>query len=187
MPAVFPPWCGSSSEKCLLLSRRLQGSAGRLMLCRCYFLSYYIFFFFNDRLEQRDLENCETDLRQVFRYGRHVGVDVQSDIDFRIGQGTLPWQPSLSAKSAEIGDTRSFLGLAFNNGWHDGKAYGRFNSVDGLSTSFKNLVNFGPLIGVYGDYLATIYAPNARNHRNAFDSWDSRSTMDDRNTNFNYR
>jgi len=36
---------------------------------------------------------------------------------FPIGQGTLPWQPILGAKSAEMGDTPSFLGLAFHNGW----------------------------------------------------------------------
>jgi len=28
---------------------------------------------------------------QIVRDGRHVGVDVQSGIDFPIGQGTLPW------------------------------------------------------------------------------------------------
>jgi len=31
-------------------------------------------FFFNDRLEQRDLGNYKTDLYQIFRDGRHVGV-----------------------------------------------------------------------------------------------------------------
>jgi len=86
------------------------------MLCRCYFLSYS-FFFFNDRLEQRDLRNYKTDLHQIFRDGRYVGVDVQSGIGFRIGQGALPWQPILGAKSAEIGDTPYFLELAFHNGW----------------------------------------------------------------------
>ena len=44
--------------------------------------------------------------------GRHVGVDVQPGI-------------GLGAKSAEIGDTPSFLGLAFRNGWQDGNATGR--------------------------------------------------------------
>jgi len=39
----------------------------------------------------------------------HVGVDVQSGIGFRIGLGTLSLQPLLSVKSAEIGDTPSFL------------------------------------------------------------------------------
>ena len=38
-------------------------------------------------------------------------------------------------------------------------------------------INFG----VYGDGLATIYAPNVRNRQNAFDTWDSYSTTDDRN------
>ena len=58
-----------------------------------------------------------TDLQQIFTDVRHVGVDVQPDIVFRIGQGKLPWQPILGAKSAEIGDTPLFLGLAFHNGW----------------------------------------------------------------------
>ena len=35
--------------------------------------------------------------------------------------------------------------------------------------------------GVYGDGLATICAPNARNRRNAFDCWNSYSTIDGRN------
>ena len=52
----------------------------------------------------------------------HVGVDVQSGIGFRINQGTLLWQPILGAKSDEIGDTPSFLRLAFHNGWQYGKA-----------------------------------------------------------------
>jgi len=47
------------------------------------------FFLFSDRLEQRDLGNYKTDLRQIFRYGKHNGVDVQSGVGFRIGQGTL--------------------------------------------------------------------------------------------------
>jgi len=50
----------------------------------------------------------------------------------------------------EIGLNRrhAFLlqGLAFHNGWQDGKADGRVNSAEVLSTSRKNLVNFGPLI-----------------------------------------
>jgi len=58
----------------------------------------------------------------------HVGVYVQSGIDFRIGQGTSQWQPIIGAKSAEIGDTPSFLGLAFRNGWQYGKADGRLTA-----------------------------------------------------------
>ena len=120
-------------ETGVLLAR--EASAGRLMLCRCYFLSSS--FFFNDRLEQRDLGNCQTDLHQIFRVGRHVDVNVQSGIGLPTGQGTLPWQPILGAKSAEIGDTPSFLGLAFHNGWQGGKADGRVNSAEALSTSCK--------------------------------------------------
>jgi len=68
-------------ETGVLLAR--EASAGRLMLCRCYFLSSS--FFFNDRLEQRDLGNYKPDLHQIFRDVRHVGVDVQSGIGFPIG------------------------------------------------------------------------------------------------------
>jgi len=39
----------------------------------------------------------------------------------------------------------SYLGLAFHYGWQDGKADGHVNSAEFLSTSYKNLVNFGPL------------------------------------------
>jgi len=48
----------------------------------------------------------------------------------------------------EIGRNRrhAFLpGTQFHNGWQDGKADGRVNSAEVLSTSCKNLVNFGPL------------------------------------------
>jgi len=45
----------------------------------------------------------------------------------------------------EIGDTPSFLGLAFHKGWQYGKADRRVKSMEVLSTSYKNLVNFGPL------------------------------------------
>jgi len=37
----------------------------------------------------------------------------------------------------EIGDTPSFLGLAFHNGWQDGKADGCANSAEVLSTAHK--------------------------------------------------
>jgi len=37
------------------------------------------------------------------------------------------------------------MGLAFHNRWQDGKADGRINTADVLSTSPKNLVNFGRL------------------------------------------
>jgi len=46
----------------------------------------------------------------------------------------LPWQPILGAKSAEIADTPSFLGLPFHNGSQDDKADGRINTPDVLST-----------------------------------------------------
>ena len=39
----------------------------------------------------------------------------------------------------------SFLGLAFHNGWQDGKAGENINSTEVLPTWCKNLVNFGPL------------------------------------------
>jgi len=111
-------------------------------------------------LEQRDLGNYKTDLCQIFRVGRHFGVDVQSGIGFLIGQGTLPWQPISVAKSAEIGDTPSFLRLLFYNGWQNGKADGRVNSAEVLSTSYKNLVNFfGP---VTPEFTVTVWRPFKR-------------------------
>jgi len=96
-------------------------------------------------LEQRDLRIYQTKLHQIFKVDRHAPVDVHSGICFTIGQGTLSWQPILGAKSAEIGQTPLFLGLAFYNGWQNGKADGRMNTPDVLSTARKNLVNFGPL------------------------------------------
>jgi len=55
---------------------------------------------------------------------------VQSGVDFRVGQGTLSRQTILGAKSAKIGDTPSFLGIAFHSGWQDGKADERVNSTE---------------------------------------------------------
>ena len=77
------------------------------------------FFFFNDRLEQRDLRTYKSDLHQIFRVGRHVGIDVRFGIGFAIAQGTLPQQPILATKSAEIAETPSFLGLAFHSRWQE--------------------------------------------------------------------
>jgi len=45
----------------------------------------------------------------------------------------MPWQQILGSKSAEIGDTPSFLELAFHNGWQDGKADAHINTPDVLS------------------------------------------------------
>jgi len=65
--------------------------------------------------KNRHLPTYQTDIHQIFRVDRHVAVDVQSGICFAIAQGTLPWQPILGAQSTEIGDTPTFLGLAFHN------------------------------------------------------------------------
>jgi len=67
-----------------------------------HYVGHWPAFWFNVRLEQRDLGNYKTDLRQIFSDGRHVGVNVQSGIGFRVGQGTLPWQPILGGKSAYL-------------------------------------------------------------------------------------
>jgi len=94
------------------------------MLCRCYFLSYSSSFL-KIVWSKRGLGNYKSDLHQIFRDGRHVGVDVHSGIDFRIGQGTLPWQPILGAKSAEIGEIAFLLGTRIPQrmaGWKSGLA-----------------------------------------------------------------
>ena len=79
-------------------------------------LSVYLFLVLTIAWSKQISETTEIDLRQIFRDGRHVGVDVHSGIGFAIGQGTLPWQPILGAKSVEIGEaTPSFLGLTFHN------------------------------------------------------------------------
>jgi len=118
-----------------------QASSARLMLCRCYFLSYS-FFFFSNRLEQKHLGNYKTDPAIFTKFSGLVDMLVQMFnlvLVIPIGEGTLPWQPILGAKSAEIGDTPSFLGLAvaFHNVWQDGKADGRVNSAEVMSTARK--------------------------------------------------
>jgi len=144
------------------------------MLCCCYFLSCSFIFFFNDRLEQRDLGNYKTDLHQIFRIVGHVGVECSVWYWFSIGQGMLPWQPILGAKSAEI------LGLASNNGWEMAKRMGALTAQKFCLHRIKFDELWSSNSGVYGDGLVTIYAPNARNRRNAFDSGDSHSTTDGR-------
>jgi len=85
----------------------------------------------------------------------------------------------------EIGRNRrhAFLpGTQFHNGWQDGKADGRVNSAEVLSTSYNNLVNFGPLTP---EFTVTAWRSFMRqmrqNRRNAFDSWNSHLTMNGRN------
>jgi len=91
-----------SLQQLMFLLARQAGS--RLAYVLLLLLSFFLFFHvFNDRLEQRDLRICQTDLHQIFRVGRHVSVtvDVQSSIRFAITQGTLSWQTILGAKSAK--------------------------------------------------------------------------------------
>ena len=115
------PKMQSVSLNTTLLARQAVGRQG---LCS---VAVIFFFLFNDRLEQRDLRTYQTELHQIFWVGRHLAEAVPFGIGFAIGrQGTLPLQPILGAKSADIGETPSFLSLAFHNGWQDGKADGPY-------------------------------------------------------------
>ena len=119
-----------------LLAR--QASAGRLMLCFCYFLS------FNDRLEPRDLRNHKTDLHHICRVGRHVCVDVQSRVGYSICQGTLLWQPIL-ARNRPKSATR--LPSWDSHSTRDGRTGKRMGAltVQKSCLSCKNLANFALL------------------------------------------
>jgi len=89
----------------------------------------------------------------------------------RLAKGRLPWQPILGAKSAEIGYTPSLLDLAFHNGQQEEKVDERINSAEVLSILCKKFSElWSSNSGAHGDGLGTIYAPNARNRRNAFHS-----------------
>ena len=103
----------------------------------CNAAATFLLFLFLTIAWSKEILETTRPISANFQGGRHVGVDVQSGTDFRIGQGMLPWQPILGAKSAEIGDMPSFLGLAFHNGWQYGKADGRVNSAEVLSVSLK--------------------------------------------------
>jgi len=109
-----------------------------------FYVAYVMLMFFNDCLEQRGLINYQTDLHQIFRLGRHVAVDVQFGIRYAISQGTLPRQPILGAKSAEIGDTFPSWD---SHSRMDGSMAKQMDALTPLmsSTSLKNWVNFGPL------------------------------------------
>jgi len=123
-----------------------QPSAGRLMLCLCYFLSSsFIIIFFNDRLEQRDLGNYKTELHQIFSGGRHVGI-------CSIWYWFRGWSRDVAMATyfrREIGRNRRhafLLGDCISQRWQNGTADERVNSPEVLTTSYKNLVNFGSLI-----------------------------------------
>jgi len=62
-------------------------------------------------------------------------------VGFAIGQGTLPSQPILGDKSAEIGETPFFLGLAFHNGWSMEK---RMDALTPLIPSLPCVTRNGP-------------------------------------------
>ena len=49
-------------------------------------------------------------------YGRYVVVDYGSGLQFRIAQGTLPWQPILASKLAKSAYSSLFVALAFGDG-----------------------------------------------------------------------
>ena len=69
----------------------------------------------------------------------------------------------------EIGDTPSFLGLAFHNGWQNRKGDERVNSAEVLSALCKNLVNFGPLtpefMVMFDDHLCAKSAKSTKRVR----------------------
>ena len=79
----------SSPNKTVLLARQAASAVRLILYTSVTFFLFFLSFFFNDLLEQVDLENYKTDLHQIFRAGRRVGVDVQSGIGFQIGQGML--------------------------------------------------------------------------------------------------
>jgi len=138
-----------------LLTCQTGGRRAYVLLLLLFIFYLFLFIYFLTNLGAKRFQNLPDRSLPNFRVRRYVTVDVHSGIRFAIAQGTLPWQPISSAKSDEIGDTPSFLGLAFqHNGWQNGKADGRVNTPRVLSTSRKNLVNFGPLTPVF--HLATI-------------------------------
>jgi len=81
---IFALWFLSFFFFCLFSSSNLSGrrldvyhtSTHGVALVRITFFPRLSVFFFNDRLEQRDLRNYKTNLHQIFRDGRHVGVNV---------------------------------------------------------------------------------------------------------------
>jgi len=80
----------------------------------------------------------QTDVHQIFRVGRHVGADVQSRIRFMIGQGTLPWQPILCAKSKSVKRLPSWDSHSTTDGRiQDSKADGCIDTADVLSSLHK--------------------------------------------------
>jgi len=89
-----------------------------VLLSFLFFLSFLLFFFLSSFLTvawSKEISETTRPISPNSQTGRHVGIDVQSGIGFPIRQGTLPWQPIVGSKLAQIGDMPSFLGLAFHN------------------------------------------------------------------------
>jgi len=69
------------------LSTVLAAADTASLFCCCFL------FIFNDFCRPNYLEIYRTELYQIFRVGRTVAVDDQSEISFSIPRGMLPWQP----------------------------------------------------------------------------------------------
>jgi len=123
----------------------LARQAGLASLC---FTTFFIRFFRGLTIAwaKRSQRNYQTDLHQIWYLFRDRSRDVAMATNFR----------------RQIGRHRRhafLLGLVFHNGWQYGNADGRINTPDVLSTSRKNLVNFGLLIP---EFTALIWQPFRR-------------------------
>jgi len=63
------------------------------MFCWCFWFSSFLYFCLTIPFRPMIFDSYRTDLRQIFRVGRTIAVDDQSEISFSIPHGTLPWQP----------------------------------------------------------------------------------------------
>jgi len=129
---------------------------------------FFSFFFFSDRLEQRDLGNYKIDLHQIFRDGidmlmQMFNLLLVSRLVKRRCHDNQFWARNRlkSATRLPSWDSHSTM---------DGRIGKRMGALT-AQKSCLHRIKFGELgftdSGVYGDGLATIHA---RNRRNAFDS-----------------
>jgi len=66
-------------------------------------------------------------------------------LSFPMAQGTLPWQPILWLKLVKSDYLFVFVAIAFRNGLQYRHSDLKQFICDNLATSFKNMVNFGPV------------------------------------------
>ena len=108
-----------------------------IMFCCCY-----VFISFVDHplpLDSNYLRMYWTDLHQIFRVGRYMGVDDQSAICFKLLKGHCRGNQFWGRFNENWHTPALFFVLPFHNGWEDRNTNGCVNTIDDPSTWDKEV------------------------------------------------